>query len=144
MFLTISILHSKHMKDFSISQPELIPYKIITVVGGATLPCLGYINAEFSVEGTTTKQKLYFCDKIDRIFFSKNACIATFILPSTYPKPLQALKCLRRVKPHSINLLSHINPMPWQSTLHTATNAFLERAIVDYLNNVQRDTFPTC
>ena len=90
---SICLAGTQHLKELNIIQQELIPCnKRIAVVGGETLPCHGYINVEFNVNGTSTKQKLYIADKIDRIFFSKTACIDKYILPSTFPKPLPPLK----------------------------------------------------
>ena len=75
-----------HLEELNISPQELIPCnKKIAVVGGGTLPCRGYINVEFVVNNVATQQRLYICDKVDRIFFSKAACIATFILPPLFP-----------------------------------------------------------
>ena len=101
---------TQHLEEFDMLPQELIPCnKTISVVGGGTLPCLGYINVEFTVNGTTTKQRLYICEKIDRIFFSKDACIETFILPSTFPQPLPALKFMQQ-KDNVYPLNQHATP----------------------------------
>ena len=42
---------TQHLNQFGILIQELIPCnKRIAVVGGATLPCLGYINVEFIIK----------------------------------------------------------------------------------------------
>lgn len=108
---------TQHLKQLGMLPQELIPCnKRIAVVGGATLPCLGFIFAEFVVNGVSTKQKLYICDQIDRIFFSKAACIDTFILPSTFPKPLPTLKYLQQ---QDTSPLNH-NAQPFNPSVHSA------------------------
>ena len=90
---TINLAGLQHLTELGITPQELIPCKKrIAVVGGSTLPCLGWVYANFTVDATTTRQRLYICEKVDRIFLSKEACIATYILPSSFPKPLPALK----------------------------------------------------
>ena len=79
---------TQHLEQFGMIPQELIPCnKRIAVVGGATLPCHGYINVEFIVNGVTTKQKLYISDKIDRIFFSN--VVTPFTINSTLMYPWQ-------------------------------------------------------
>ena len=53
-------------------------HKKVTAVGGSTFFCKGWLPVEFKIGEHRTKQPLYICDKIDRIyFFSKQGCIET-------------------------------------------------------------------
>ena len=89
---------------FMITLAELIPTKKkITVVGGSLLPCLGWIPVTFTIDNVSTTQPLYICDKVDRIFFSKKACVATYILPAMFPKPTPALKYLESSETTNLN-----------------------------------------
>ena len=95
---TICLAGPQHLAPLGVSLSELIPTnKKITVVGGSTLPCLGWIPAVFTVDNASTEQPLYICYKVDRIFFSKEACISTFILPRLFPQPTPALKYLEPI-----------------------------------------------
>ena len=77
---SIYLAGTHHIEKLDVKRNELIPCnKRISVVGGSTLPCIGWVPAEFGVDNQTTKQPLYVCDKVDRIFFSKQACIDTNI-----------------------------------------------------------------
>ena len=53
---SICLAGTHHLAEFKTSTKELTPCnKQVSVVGGGTFPCLGYINAEFIVDGTATK-----------------------------------------------------------------------------------------
>ena len=127
---TICLAGPVHLLLFMITLSELIPTKKkITVVGGSTLPCLGWVPAVFTIDNVSTTQRLYICDKIDRIFFSKQACIDTHILPPSFPKPTPALKYLKepsQLNPHAaaFNLeLLALHPTPTGNKNKTLTPA---------------------
>ena len=44
---------------------------------------------EFKVGNHCTKQALYICEKVDRIYFSRDGCIDIGILPPTFPHPME-------------------------------------------------------
>ena len=44
----------------------------------------------FDVQGRQTKQALYICDKVDQVYFSRNACLDAGILPASFPHPMSA------------------------------------------------------
>ena len=101
---SICLAGPQHLLLLMVTIAQLIPTKKkITVVGGSTLPCLGWIPATFTVDNVSTIQPLYICNKVDRIFFSKIACIATYILPSSFPQPTPALKYLESSASSSLN-----------------------------------------
>ena len=80
-----------HLQDLKIKESDLIPcQKRVRAVGGAILTCKGYLITLFEVNGMETKQHLYFCDKIDRIYFSKKACQEVNILSQMFPQPMTA------------------------------------------------------
>ena len=102
---SICLAGTKHMDKLGISANDLSPcLKEVRAVGGTTLICEGWIPIIFSVDGTETKQPLFICNKIDRIYFSKQGCYATKILPDTFPNPMKdgQVKAIHTVK----------NPMP--------------------------------
>ncbi len=55
--------------------------KRVKTVGGASLICKGWIPIHFSIEGHTTTQPVYFCDKVERLYSSKQACVDIHIYP---------------------------------------------------------------
>ena len=90
---SICLAGPQHLLLLMVTIAQLIPTKKkITVVGGSTLPCLGWIPATFTVDNVSTIQPLYICDKVDRIFFST---VRQHASPPTYSQH------------HSHNLLLH-------------------------------------
>ena len=93
---------ANHLEILKVTKDQLIPCsKNVSVVGGSTIPCIGWVPAVFNVGGVDTSQPLYICDYVDRIFLSKKACIETFILPPTFPKPTPSLQQLAPVSDSS-------------------------------------------
>ena len=43
---------------------------------------------KFHIEGQHTTQPLYVCDKVNRLYLSKQGCFEMNILPKCYPKPM--------------------------------------------------------
>ena len=48
--------------------------KRVKAVGGSFLSCTGWLPVTFDIKGHCTTQPLYFCDKVDKLYFSKQAC----------------------------------------------------------------------
>jgi len=72
---SICLAGTKHMDKLGIHVNNLLPcLKEVRAVGGSILLCKGWIPVIFSVEGIETKQPLFICNKIDRIYFSKQGC----------------------------------------------------------------------
>ena len=87
---SICLAGMHHLEQLGIKENELIPCeRQVKVVGGGTIPCIGWVPAVFTVEGLTTKQFLYVSHGIDRIFFSKRPCIDVGILHPNFPKPMR-------------------------------------------------------
>ena len=63
-------------------------YKCVKAVGGSVLTCKGWIPATFTIDGYTTTQPLYICERVDRLYFSKQGCLAVNFLSHNYPRPM--------------------------------------------------------
>ena len=77
---SICIAGLKHLSLLNINRNELI--------GRTIIKCFGWLPVKFNVEGHTTTQPLYICDRVDRVYLSKSACLDTNILPDCFPKPV--------------------------------------------------------
>ena len=87
---SICIAGPHHLDQLGLSVKHLIPSrKIVRAVGGFKLACKGWIPIQFTVGNRSTKQALYICDKVDRIYFSREGCIDIGILPATFPYPME-------------------------------------------------------
>ena len=68
---------------------NLIPCnKQVTAVGGSKLQCSGWLPITFQLNEHRTNQPLFICDKIDRLYFSKQGCIDLKILLPTFSSPM--------------------------------------------------------
>ena len=86
---TICLGGTDHLDQLGLSRESLIPCnKQVRVVGGTVLKCLGYIPAAFTIGKHSTRQRLYICEGVSRIFLSRRACIDVKILPPTFPQPM--------------------------------------------------------
>ena len=86
---TICLRGLKHLRNRRLSTNNHIPSrKVVQSVGGFTLMCQGWLPVEFNVHGKTIKQALYICKKIQRLYFSRAACIDIGILPKDFPNPV--------------------------------------------------------
>ena len=81
-----------HLKQMGLETRHLIPCnKVVTAVGNHQMMCSGWLPVVFVVFGKETKQALYICDKISRLYFSQAACKAVGILPNDFPLPASPL-----------------------------------------------------
>lgn len=81
---------TRHLAELGIDAGQLIPCrKQVTAVGGSTLTCRGWLPVNFKIGGSTTRQPLYICDRIDRIYFGRKGCSEVNILPETFPFPME-------------------------------------------------------
>ena len=86
---SICIAGAQHLNQLGASETDLIPCnKKIAAVGGSLISCIGCIRVKFDIEGYTTCQPVYICDKVDKIYFSKQGCIDTNIIPPSFPFPM--------------------------------------------------------
>ena len=93
---SICLAGPQHLEKLGVSPAHLFSCrKKVTAVGGSQLVCHGWLPTSFTVSGHTTKQPLYICDKVDRIYFSRRACTDVNILPSTFPYPMESAAAVR-------------------------------------------------
>ena len=86
---SICLAGTVHLRELNLEKKQLIPcFKQITVVGGSTLNCFGWLPMTFSINNHTSRQALFFCEEADRIYLSRKACIDLSILPPSYPHPM--------------------------------------------------------
>ena len=86
----ICLAGTRHLPKLNLQVSQLHPcHKKVQAVGGSILICKGWINVKFVVVGHSTIQPMYFCEKVDRIYFSKQGCKKTNILSSSFPFPMQ-------------------------------------------------------
>ena len=71
--------------------------KIVRAVGGFVMNCLGWIPMEFRVANSSSKQALYICDKVNRIYFSRPGCVEVGILSRDFPYPVEELNAVGSV-----------------------------------------------
>ena len=81
-----TICLGKHLEKMGLTANNLIPSrKIVWAAGSFTLTCQVLLPVEFKIQERKAKQTLYICDKIQRPYFSKAACIVVGILPVNFP-----------------------------------------------------------
>ena len=97
---TICLGRPKHLLCMGLTKNNLVPFrKIIRTVGGFTLMCQCWLPFEFVVRGKTNKQTLFICKDIQRLYFSRTACI--------YLCLLRGLENFHAVFPHQEVGLKH-------------------------------------
>ena len=78
---TICLGGPKHLYCIGLKESNLIPSKkVICAVEGSTLISQRWLPVKFSVGEMSTKQVLYICNNIDKLYFSKVTCIDVGIL----------------------------------------------------------------
>lgn len=86
---SICLCGPKHLQSLGLSNHNLIPCKkIVKAVGNFKIVCQGWLPVMFDVCGRSTKQALYVCEKVERVYLSKSACMAVGILPFSFPVPM--------------------------------------------------------
>ena len=82
----------RHLQQMGLHPSQLRQcHKRVKAVGGSILICKGWIPATFKIEGYTTTQPLYICEKVDRLYFSRQGCLAVNILSHNYPRQCLSL-----------------------------------------------------
>jgi hypothetical protein len=86
---SICLAAPQHVAQLSAKISDLIPCKkAVRAVGGSTLACIGWLPVEFNILGNITRQPVYICDKVDRLYFSRHGCSEVGILPPSFPFPM--------------------------------------------------------
>ena len=81
----------QHIAKFSLDTHYLIPcYKQVKAVGGSKLTSHEWLSITFWIEKNTTKQPVYICDKVDRIYFGKKGRVDVNILSQVFPFPMHS------------------------------------------------------
>ena len=115
---SICLAGPQHLNHLGIDIKLLIPCnKRVTAVGGSVLSCRGWLPVEFNVNGQKTKQPLYICDKIDRLYFSKSACIDVSILPKSFPHPMKIDQALAVNTSHTTEKVLRTTPPARPTTI---------------------------
>ena len=81
--------------------------------------CKGWLPMRCTINNQTTKQPLYFCDKVTHIYFSKTGCVDLNILPALFPYPMPTAKSTASTMPSCIKLTipPHPNKIPFTPTV---------------------------
>ena len=88
---SICLAGTQHLQNLNRTENDLTPsQKRVRAVGGTILTCKGYLDTQFEIDGKETKQNLYICDNVDRVYFSKDACKDVDILSKSFPRPMTA------------------------------------------------------
>ena len=86
---SISLGGPKHLKLMGLNNENLIKCdKTVKAVGGFKLVCKGWVPVKVSIDNMTTKEALYICEGINKLYLSKEACINLNILSQQYPMPM--------------------------------------------------------
>ena len=84
---------TRHLSKLNIDMDQLIPCnKVVIAVGGSKLKCYGWLPIQFQIGTQVTTQLLYIRDKVDRIYFSRQGCLETNIIPPSFPYPIYRTK----------------------------------------------------
>ena len=59
----------------------------ISVAGGTTILATGWFEASFNLNDSHSKQTVYFSNKADRLFLSRQTCIDLGVVPPSFPFP---------------------------------------------------------
>ena len=85
---SICLAGPEHLQTMGFTSKDLKPcIKRVTAVGGSKLMCYGWILVKFNIFGRVTTQPVYFCDKVDRFYFSRQACTEVKIIHKNFPYP---------------------------------------------------------
>ena len=89
------------------------------------MTCLGWIPIEFHIGNRVSKQALYICDKVDRIYFSRSGCVEVGIIPREFPHPMEELNVVdtnnaKEDTEHATHGLKHVReaPLPVRKDCH--------------------------
>jgi len=75
----ICLAGTRHLQKLNLQARQLHPcHKRVQAVGGSILICKGWIDVLFEIDGHMTTQPLYFCEKVDRVYFSKQGCMEKY------------------------------------------------------------------
>ena len=86
---SICLAGTQHIKNLNLSPADLIPCnKQVTAVGGSKITSIGWLPMTFEIGSHSTKQPLYICEKVDRIYLGRRSCSELTILPPSFQYPM--------------------------------------------------------
>ena len=86
---SICLANFNNISQMNLSPSNLLPCsKKVTVVGESTINCTRWLPIQFSINGNSSRQPVFVCDEVDRIYVGRQACIDLHILPPCYPHPM--------------------------------------------------------
>ena len=89
---SLCLAGTKHLLPLGLHPNDLTKCcKLVTTVGGHKLQCFGSVYVIFRINKRYTRQKLYFCRNINRIYLSRTGCNELNILPLSFPYPMDSL-----------------------------------------------------
>ena len=100
----------KQLDELKLDPSKLRPcHKRVEAVGGSELVCKGWIPIKFEIGSHSTIQPVYFCERVDKLYFSRKACMDMNILPACFPMPM----------PHTAGSVSSIHDSEATQKLRT-------------------------
>ena len=86
---SICLCGTKHLTLLGLSNRHLINCnKTARCVGNFRITCHGWLPVKLELFGKTTKQALYVCEKVEKVYLSKKACKELGILSPSFPDPI--------------------------------------------------------
>ena len=130
---SLCLANFKHTSRLNLSPSDLIPCsKKVTAVGGSTIHCTRWLPIEFTINGNSSKQPVFVCDSVDRIFLGRQACIDLHILPSCYPQPMPNTTKSEVLKVDLV-LPERPSTLPYPATAENVDN--LKQSLIDTFKN---------
>ena len=137
---SICLAGPQHMNMMNIVPHELIPcQKQVRAVGGSKLSCSGWLPIEFQIGDKTTKQPVYICNQVDRIYFSKKGCLDVSILPPSFPFPMASNESIHAISTHQNHLTTVSLPVRPLQLPYAPTEENIPK-LEQFLINQFRDT----
>ena len=79
----------KQLHELKLDVSQLRPCtRRVKTAGGSELVCKGWLPIEFQIGKHRTVQPVYFCERVDKLYFSKQACKDMNMLPACFPFPM--------------------------------------------------------
>lgn len=130
----ICLAHFQHISQMNLLSSELIPCsKKVTAVGGSTINCTRWLPVEFSINGNSSKRPVFVCDKVNRIYVGRQACIDLHILPPCYPHPMTPTPRVDEVHKIEQKLPERSSCHPFPATNDNITN--LNKHLIETFKN---------
>ena len=131
---SLCLANFTHISRMNLSPSELIPCsKRVTVVGGSTINCTRWLPIEFTINGHSSKQPVFICDKADRVYLGRQACIDLRILPPCYPYPMPPVEEKEEIHKVDTMLPERPSSLPYPATTKNIDN--LKQHLIEKFKN---------